>query len=226
MKLMINKLLILGSLIIMYTGRSEAGYQNDRPRVIVTTDGEADDRASMVRFLLNSNEFHIEGIINSSSQFHWVGGMGWNAFHETSWVSEYIDLYAKVYKNLLLHDPDYPTPEFLKGKWKIGNINGIGEDSIRTEGAELIVKVLLDTSDSRPVWIQAWGGCNTISRALKIIQEDHPERMAEAAGKMRLFLIWEQDETYQNYIRPNWEKFNIPTIIAKIFFYPRGNTLG
>ena len=34
---------------------------------------------------------------------------------------------------------------------------------------------------------------------------------------MRLFLIWEQDETYQDYIRPNWEHLNIPTIISDQF---------
>ncbi len=36
-----------------------------RPRVIVTTDGEEDDMASMVRFLLTCNDFDVEAIINS-----------------------------------------------------------------------------------------------------------------------------------------------------------------
>ncbi|MEO7992213.1 MAG: nucleoside hydrolase-like domain-containing protein [Chryseolinea sp.] len=212
-----DRVLIISLLTVLFVGRLETFGQNEKPRVIVTTDGEADDRASMVRFLLTSNEFDVEGIINSSSQFHWVGGTGWNAFHPASWVKEYIDLYAKVYDNLRLHDPNYPSPEYLLSKWKVGNINGIGEDDIRTEGAELIVQILLDDSDPRPVWIQAWGGCNTISRAFKIIQEDYPERMEEVARKIRLFLIWEQDETYQEYIRPNWEHFNIPTIISDQF---------
>lgn len=188
-----------------------------RPRVIVTTDGEADDRCSMIRFLLTSNEFDVEGIVNSSSQFHWEGGTGWNAFHPVAWVKDEIDLYAQVYDNLLLHDAHYPSPEYLLSKWKVGNISGIGEDDIRTEGAELIANVLLDESDSRPVWVQAWGGCNTLARALKIIQEDHPEKMEAVAGKLRLFLIWEQDQSYQEYIRPNWERFNIPTIISDQF---------
>ena len=212
-----NKSLVLSILILLFAGRTVAFSQNAKPRVIVTTDGEADDRASMVRFLLTSNEFDVEGIINSSSQFHWVGGTGWHAFHSVEWVKEYIDLYAKVYNNLILHDKNYPTPEYLLSKWRVGNINGIGEDDIRTEGAEFIVQVLLNDKDPRPVWIQAWGGCNTISRALKIIQEDDPERMEEVAAKMRLFLIWEQDETYQEYIRPNWEHCNIPTIISDQF---------
>jgi len=195
----------------------EAATSDLKPRVIVTTDGEADDRCSMIRFLLTCNEFDVEGIVNSSSQFHWQGGTGWNAFHDVSWVKDEIDLYAKVYENLLLHDPDYPSPEYLLGKWKVGNISGVGEYDIRTEGAELIADVLLDETDPRPVWVQAWGGCNTIARALKIIQEDHPERMQKVAGRLRLFLIWEQDGTYQEYIRPNWEQFNIPTIISDQF---------
>jgi len=118
-----------------------------RPRVIVTTDGEADDRCSMVRFLLSSNEFQVEGIVNSSSQFHWEGGSGWNALHPVSWVRDYIGLYAQVYENLLQHDPSYPAPEYLLSRWKVGNVNAVGEVDLRTEGAELIAEVLLDASD-------------------------------------------------------------------------------
>lgn len=188
-----------------------------KPRVIVTTDGEADDRASMVRFLLSSNEFDIEGIINSSSQFHWVGGTGWNAFHPVDWVKEYIGYYSEVYPNLLLHDNSYPSPEYLLSKWKVGNIDGVENYDERTEGARFIADLLLKSADSRPIWIQAWGGCNTLAAALKIIQDDYPDKMLEVARKMRLFLIWEQDEAYQKYIRPNWEHFNIPTIISDQF---------
>ena len=77
--------------------------------------------------------------------------------------------------------------------------------------------VLLADGDPRPLWIQAWGGFNTLASALKIIQEDHPDKMPEVAARMRLFLIWEQDEAYQRYICPNWEHFNIPTIISDQF---------
>lgn len=47
--------------------------ETNRPRVIVTTDGEIDDECSLVRFLLYANEWDIEGIITSSSQYHWHG---------------------------------------------------------------------------------------------------------------------------------------------------------
>lgn len=144
----------------------------DRPRIIVTTDGEADDRASFVRFLLTSNEFDVEAIVNSSSEFHWVGGKGWNTFHPVEWIAEYIGYYAQVYPNLL-HSKDYPSPDELLARWKVGNISTVGEYATRTEGARFIADILLDNSDSRPIWLQAWGGCNTIAAALKIIQEDH-----------------------------------------------------
>jgi len=152
---------------------TSARGMEDRPRIIVTTDGEADDRASFVRFLLTSNEFDVEAIVNSSSEFHWVGGKGWNAFHPVEWIAEYIGYYAQVYPNLLKHSKDYPSPDELLARWKVGNISAIGEYATRTEGARFIADILLDNSDSRPIWLQAWGGCNTIAAALKIIQEDH-----------------------------------------------------
>jgi hypothetical protein len=86
-----------------------------------------------------------------------------------------------------------------------------------TPGSSHIVKVLLDETDDRPIWIQAWGGTNTIARALKTIEEKYPEKMDYVASKIRLYLIWEQDVTYQEYIRPHWGKYNIPTIISDQF---------
>ena len=46
------------------------GATDAKPRIIATTDGEIDDRCSMVRFLLYANEWDIEGIIYCSSKFH------------------------------------------------------------------------------------------------------------------------------------------------------------
>ena len=199
------------------TPSSVMAATDDKPRVIVTTDGEADDRCSMIRFLLMSNEFDVEAIVNSSSQFHWCGGEGWNALHPVTWVRDQIELYGQVHDNLLLHDPEFPSPRYLLSRWKVGNINDVGEYAERTEGAEFIAQLLLNDEDPRPVWVQAWGGCNTIARALKIIQEDHPERMQEVADRLQLFLIWEQDETYQAYVRPNWESLGVVTIISDQF---------
>lgn len=184
-----------------------------KPRVIVTSDGEIDDQCSMVRFLLYANEWDIEGIVSSSSQYH-AHGHRWAG---DDWIDPFMDAYEQVHPNLLKHDPEYPTPAFLRERTKLGNVESEGEMEAVTAGSELIVDVLLDATDERPVWLQAWGGTNTIARALKTIEEEHPERMAEVAGKLRFFFIWEQDATYQDYIRPQWGRYEIPTIISDQF---------
>ena len=81
----------------------------------------------------------------------------------------------------------------------------------------MCIRDSLDETDDRPVWLQAWGGPNTIARALKTIEEEHPERIGEVAKKLRFFFIWEQDSTYQDYIRPHWGRYEIPTIISDQF---------
>lgn len=186
---------------------------SDKPRVIVTTDGEIDDECSMVRFLLYANEFDVEAIVTSSSQYHWQG----HRWAGDDWIDPLLDAYAEVYPNLKKHDATYPTPEYLRSRTALGNVKSEGDMEAETAGSQLIVKVLLDESDDRPIWLQAWGGPNTIARALKTIEEKHPEKMAAVAQKMRFYLIWEQDDTYQKYIRPHWGKFNIPTIISDQF---------
>lgn len=186
---------------------------SDKPRVVVTSDGEIDDQCSMIRFMLYTNEWDVEGIITSSSQYHWQG----HKWAGDDWIDPDLAAYAQVYPNLMKHDPSYPTPEYLRERTVLGNVKSEGDMEKATAGSDLIVKVLLDESDDRPVWLQAWGGMNTIARALKTIEEAHPERMAEAAAKCRFFAIWEQDTTYQDYIRPVWGKYEIPTIISDQF---------
>lgn len=184
-----------------------------RLRTLLTSDGEIDDECSLVRFLLYANEWDVEGIITSSSQYHWRG----HKWAGDNWAQPYLHAYEKVYPNLLLHDKRYPLPGYLQSVTMLGNVEKEGEMDSITPGSEHIVKLLLDTTDKRPIWIQAWGGTNTIARALKTIEEKYPEKMKDAAAKIRLYLIWEQDSTYQNYIRPKWGAFNIPTIISDQF---------
>ena len=211
---MLKKVIGLCLLSIMtLTTSAEIRETNDKTRVIVTSDGEIDDECSLVRFLLYTNEWDVEGIITSSSQYHWQG----HKWAGDDWAFPYLDAYEKVYPNLIRHDKDYPSPDYLRERTVLGNVKAEGEMDEVTPGSELIVKVLLDETDSRPVWLQAWGGTNTIARALKTIEEKYPEKMEYVANKLRLFLIWEQDETYQNYIRPHWGKYNILTVISDQF---------
>jgi len=209
-------LLFFTSLPVLYScsGQEDATVESEKPRVIVTSDGEIDDECSMVRFLLYANEWDIEGIVTSSSQYHWHG----HRWAGDDWLDPYLEAYEEVYPNLVLHDTAYPSPEYLKSRAFLGNVSAEGEMDSITPGSQHIVKVLLDTTDHRPVWLQAWGGPNTIARALKTIEEEHPSQMDYVAGKIRFFFIWEQDNTYQTYIRPHWGEYGIPTIISDQFW--------
>lgn len=187
--------------------------EDNKPRVIATTDGEIDDQCSMIRFLLYANEWDIEGIVKSSSQYH-AHGHDWAG---DDWVQPYLNAYAEVYPNLVKHDSAYPSPAYLRSRTRLGNVEAEGAMDKETPGSQLIAGILLDESDDQPVWLQAWGGPNTIARALKTIEEEHPEKMEYVANKIRFFFIWEQDSTYQSYIRPHWGKYDIPTIISDQF---------
>ncbi len=213
MKYLLTILTLLCVTSLATTATAQTKKQTVKTRVIVTSDGEIDDECSMVRFLLYANEWDIEGIITSSSQYHWHG----HKWAGDNWIQPCLKAYATVYTNLKKHDRQYPTPAYLQAKTFLGNVETEGEMDSITAGSQHIVKVLLDEKDKRPIWLQAWGGTNTIARALRSIEEDHPDKMAMVAGKMRFFFIWEQDSTYQSYILPHWGKYNILTIISDQF---------
>ncbi len=194
-------------LTLIWAADSEA---TQKPRVVVTTDGEVDDRCSMVRYLMYTNDWETLGLIHSSSKHHWKGDEDHEAYRweGTEWLDNQLDAYEQVYPNLKLHDPEYPSPDDLRSQVFVGNIDYEGEMTKRTPGSNRIVEVLLD-SDPSPVWLQAWGGPNTISRALKTVQEDHPERMEEVSKKAKVFLISNQDETAKTYIRKEWPEVDV-----------------
>jgi hypothetical protein len=175
-----------------------------RPRVIATTDGEIDDRDSMIRFLMYANEWDIEGIIYSSSRFHWLG----NTWSGVEWIHAQIDWYSRIYGNLRQHSDGYPTPDELRSKVYVGNINNVGEMEVDTPGADRIVRVLLDDRPG-PVYLQAWGGTNTIAKALSTIQKKHPDQIDKVSGKAVIFIILDQDDTFRKYIEPNWPKLQV-----------------
>lgn len=92
---MIKRILLLLCYITCLLPQCLAGA-NEKLRVIVTSDGEIDDECSIVRFLLYANEWDIEGIITSSSQYHWQG----HKWAGDDWINPYLDAYEKVYDNL------------------------------------------------------------------------------------------------------------------------------
>jgi hypothetical protein len=64
-------------------------------------------------------------------------------------------------------------------------------------GSELIIEVA-DEKDERPVWVQAWGGGNTLAQAIWRVQEDrNPEQLKAFLNNLRFYTITDQDRAYQ-----------------------------
>jgi hypothetical protein len=213
-----------------------ASAHERKPRTVVTTDMEQDDYASLIRYLLYTNDLDTEGIVYTSSRFHWAGdGRGTEFFlpgreyttPQTSWrwtgtrtiQDQALRAYAEVFPNLRRHDRDYPSPGSLLSKVKVGNIVFEGEMSQDTPGSDLIRGLLLDRNP-RPLYLQAWGGTNTIARALKSIEErysdsgDWPRIKARVSAKAVILASGFQDETYADYIAPNWPALRVEELSA------------
>ena len=201
----------------------------DKIRTIITQDAEVDDQNSLRHFLLYANEVELLGIVQTSSVYHWIGVPGAatleqkdlmgrtqifdcscaNRWTGTDWMFRVLDDYEKVYPNLKRIDPEYPSPSYLRSITKIGNIGYPGEVEKATEGSELIRKAILD-EDPRTLYLQVWGGCNTIARALSDIQDEFADTVAwgplheRISQKVVITACGEQDNAYDNYIAQEW----------------------
>lgn len=238
--------LIYGLLILSIIGagtvHSQSSTQSARPRIVITADPELDDNNSLIRFLLYSCDVNVEGLIYASSGFHWKGdgkGTKWyvpgreysrfglDTCPCTSWrwdknerfIDDAVEAYAKVYPNLKVHNPDYPTPVFLKSKIRMGNIEFDGDISKNSPGSDLIKSLMLDDKPGQ-LFITAWGGQSTIARALKAIQEEyeftaHWESIKKKiSAKVVLLPSGDQDDTYALYIQPNWPEIEYRQFVA------------
>jgi hypothetical protein len=161
-KLKSSFLIILVAVLLI--GQAETRCQDSKPRVIVMTDGEIDDRSSMIRFLMYTNDVDLLAIIETNSVYQREG-------HSTKdWYDKQLDAYEHVYPNLLIHDPDYPTPDEIKSKSYVGDedpnhiivhrhsqhrrpgdeVEISPNDWPDTPGSDKIVEILLE-KDPRPV---------------------------------------------------------------------------
>jgi Protein of unknown function (DUF1593) len=217
-------------------------WHDDAPlRTIVTTDPELDDLNSMLHLLLYSNEIDIEGLVYSASRHHWSGdGKGTTYFHEdrgydepqTEWrwkpgqshIEDALDAYAQVYANLERHDRRYPSPRSLRSKYRVGNIQFEGDTAEATPGSRLIEDVLLDHKPGRVV-LQAWGGPNTIARALMSIEERYkgtrawPAIQRKVSEKAIITQFSAQDDTFRDYIAPRWPDVEVRDLATTTWGY-------
>ncbi|KAL4960000.1 DUF1593-domain-containing protein [Aspergillus stella-maris] len=236
MRLPTSSLLSFG---LLATAATATPYKNRTsvPRTLITTDMESDDLTSLIRYLLYTNELDTQAIIYSSSRFHWSGdGAGTKFFLEDReydspqwnwrWVgTRYIQdivlpKYSEVWPNLNNHDPFYPSPDELVKLVKIGNVDFEGEMSVDTEGSDFIKELLLDEEDERTLYMQAWGGTNVIARALKSIEDTYStssnwtDIQSSISKKSVILASGFQDNTYTDYIAPNWPSLRVEDFSA------------
>lgn len=228
-----NKIVLLTVLLFFQFYIVMAQMANEKPRTIVTTDGEIDDVDSFIRMLLYANEFQLEGLIYSSSMWHYKGdGKGTLFTSEmemtktmygektdlrwpgTEWMQDLLNAYEQVQPNLELHASGFPTADHLRSLIRVGNIDFEGEMEKDTEGSDYIKAKLLD-DNLIPIYLQVWGGTNTIARALKSIEDEFENTpkweniYAKVSKKAILFTIMDQDATYKNYISKNWPEVKV-----------------
>jgi hypothetical protein len=177
-----------------------------KPRLLVHSDigNEPDDEESFVRLLCHANEYEIEGMIATTSQ--------WMRDRVEKWrIEDKIDGYEQVLPNLKKHADGWPEPSYLRSITKqhlpVFGMQGVG-DGKDTEGSDLCIQVV-DEDDPRPVWVVFFGGPNCFAQALyKVKKTRTPEEVQKFVDKVRLYGIEYQDDS-NGWIVENFKANNI-----------------
>jgi hypothetical protein len=209
------------ALLILCVSSTAFAQDSKKPRVIVLTDIEADpdDTQSLIRLLLYSNQFDVEGLVATTS------------IHQKTRVApesivKVLDAYGKVRENLVKHEQGYPTMDELKAKVKKGlavyGMEGVG-DGKDSEGSDWIINAL-EKGDDRPLWISVWGGPNTLAQALHKIKKTKSAAVADKMyKKLRVYTISDQDDSGP------WIRKNFPGIFFVVtpgYNYSKATWLG
>jgi len=164
-----------------------------RPRVIVLTDieNEPDDAESLVRFLVYSNQWDVEGLVATTSVHQRDKTAAWR-------IRQTVEAYGKVRENLLKHEPGFPEAAYLLSVLREGRpafgVAAVGEGK-DSPGSELVIQVA-DRDDPRPVWVVVWGGPNVLAQALwKVRATRSPDDADRFVARLRVYTISDQDDS-------------------------------
>ena len=179
--------------VTLVLGFASWGFAADKPRVLVLTDieNEPDDAMSMVRFLVYANQFDVEGLVATTS------------IHQKSRVApqrirQIVSAYAKVRDNLELHEPGFPTGDYVLAHVSEGlpvyGMTGVG-DGKDSPGSELLIHAV-DRADPRPLWVPVWGGASVLAQALWKVQHTRSAAaLTKFVSRLRVYTISDQDDT-------------------------------
>jgi hypothetical protein len=166
---------------------------------------------SMVRLMAYADCFEVEALITS---------VGWNCDpypkEWTDYLFRVIEAYRKDVPNLMKRSNQqgflpieqesgqqqigyWPSADYLKSRAVMGSERGgikvIGEGN-DSPGSELLIR-LADENDSRPIYVAAWGGANTLAQAIwRVKQTRSTEELKRFVRKFRIYTITDQDMQY------------------------------
>src|SRR4030095_14474081 len=151
---------------------------------------EPDDQMSMVRFLVYTTDYDVEGLIATTSTWmkHTV---------RPDVIRTVLDAYSEVRTRLSEHSPGFPTVDSLRavvveGQPEYG-MAAVGPDKM-SAGADLILRAA-ERTDPRPLWVLAWGGTNTLAQALLHAKTTKaPHELDAIVAKLRIYAISDQDD--------------------------------
>lgn len=193
--------------IALSLGAQEASL---KPRVVILTDispntVEPDDMESMIRLFACADLFEIEGLVATTGWSSAGNNARW-----TNLIYDAIAAYEKDQPNLrkrssqegYLADESrqsigyWPSPDYLRSVTVAGSqrrgMRFIGRDN-NSVGSDLLIK-LADEPDPRPIWVQAWGGGNTLAQAIWRVKEERtPGQLKSFLHKLRVYTITDQD---------------------------------
>ena len=133
---------------------------------------------SMVRFLVYSNQFDVEGLIATTST--WMGTRcGPTSSGRCSTRT------TQVRPKLLEHEAGFPTADALRAVVVVGTARlrhgrrRAGQDDARRRAHHPAA----ERTDPRPLWVLAWGGANTLAQALMQARATRAPRAARRARR-------------------------------------------
>lgn len=160
--------------------------------MVTDISNEPDDAESLVRFLLYTNEFDVQGLVACTST--WMRSV----VHPED-IEDIVRAYGKVVDNLNHHvhpSNQYPSMESLLGLIRTGP-KVYGKQALDEElssGASLLLEQLQASQD--PLWVVAWGGINTLAQALHHLQRTKSEpEFKDLRSRLRVYTISDQDDT-------------------------------
>ena len=175
----------------------EDATQTSKNRIFVLTDigNEPDDSMSMVRLLVHSDLYDVQGLVAVTS--FWLPNVTLPGM-----IHDLVDAYGPVREKLQSHSSStFPSAEYLSSKISSGpTVYGMQALKALEAGGDLAAgsKLLMDAVDGsdEPLYVQMWGGANTLAATLWSVNRTRsPADLQAFISKLRVYSISDQDDT-------------------------------